>query len=308
MMAKQTDDIEALDWVVCVGDPAFEDWAAFQAWLEADPAHAARYHALSADVDDMVGLVSADAKPLAAPLAAPAATRHRRWIGGALAASLALVVGYATRHTAAPYAVETPASTTRTVALADGSAITLSGATRVTLDRNDPRVAVLDRGQAMFEIRHDARDPFEVTVGGRQVIDVGTAFDLKRTGDETRVAVSEGAVDFRSDGGPVRLVAGQGLLARDGAAVVVSAHVDIASIGAWRSGSLAYDGVPIAEVAADLSRSLGVRVTADRSVAARLFYGTIVVSDIKHDPRQMAAVLDLTARQSGDAWVLAARR
>jgi transmembrane sensor len=307
MMAKQTDD-EALDWVLRVGDRGFDGWSAFQAWLEADPAHAARYYALSTDIDDMVALVSADAKPVAAPLAVPTARRHGRWIGGALAASLALVVGYATlRHDAAPYVVETPAGATRTVALADGSAITLSGGTRVTLDRNDPRVAALDRGQAMFEIRHDARDPFEVTVGARKVVDVGTAFDLKRIGDETRVAVSEGTVEFLADGDPVRLVAGQGLVARDGAAAVTSTRIDVASVGAWRSGSLAYDGVPIAEVAGDLSRSLGLRVTADRSVAARPFFGIVVVADIKRDPAQMAVVLDLTARQSGDTWVLSAK-
>ncbi|WP_260596876.1 FecR family protein [Sphingomonas endolithica] len=307
-MAKHTDENEALDWVVRVGDRAFDDWDAFQAWLDADPAHAARYQALATDIDDMVALVPPEAQPALVPLAVPVARHRGRWIGGALAASLALVVGYATlRHDAAPYVLETPAGGSRTVALADGSAITMSGGTRVTLDRNDARVATLDRGQAMFEIRHDAEDPFEVTVGDRKVVDVGTAFDLKRTGDETRVAVSEGAVDFIGDADPVRLVAGQGLVARDRAAPVMSSPLDIASVGAWRSGSLAYDGAPIAEVAGDLSRSLGLRVTADRSVAARPFFGVVVIADIKRDPRQMAGVLDLTARQSGNAWVLTAK-
>ena len=308
-MAKQTNDSEAIDWVVRVGDPAFDDWGAFQAWLEADPDHAARYHALSADVDDMVGRVAPEPHPAPAGVKAPNDRgRWGRWIGGALAASLALTIGYATlKDDAQPYVVETPAGSMRTIALADGSSVTLGGATRLTLDRGDPRVATLDRGQAMFEIRHDARDPFEVSVGDRTLIDVGTAFDVKRTGETTRVAVSEGAVDVGTRAKPIRLTAGQGLVARDGAAALGSTKIDVSSVGAWRSGTLVYAGAPIEEVAGDLSRSLGSRVTADRSVATRRFYGAIVVADIKRAPARMAVLLDLDARRDGDAWVLTAK-
>ncbi|MEG3086922.1 FecR family protein [Sphingomonas sp. PB4P5] len=308
-MAKQTNDIEALDWVVRVGDPAFDDWGAFQAWLEADPDRAARYHALSADVDDMVGLVPPDANPAPIGFAASNGRRRRgRWLSGALAASLALTIGYAAlRQDADPYVVETATGSIRTIALADGSSVTLGGATRLTLDRADPRVATLDRGQAMFEIRHDARDPFEVSVGDRKLIDVGTAFDVKRTGDVTRVVVSEGAVDVGAGSRLIRLVAGQGLVARDGVAAPASSKIDVSSVGAWRSGTLAYAGAPIGEVAGDLSRSLGLRVTANRSVATRPFYGAIVVADIRRDPSRMAVLLDLDAKRHGDAWMLTAK-
>ncbi|MEG3088797.1 FecR family protein [Sphingomonas sp. PB4P5] len=306
-------DATVLDWIVRVGDPAFDDWEAFQAWLEADPGHALRYHALSAEVDDMVtasaAAPAAIAPRIAVPIQPARARRPRRplWIGGALAASLALTVGYVTlRETHEPYVVETAPGALRTVALADGSRITLAGATRVVLDRRDARIAALDHGQALFQVRHDASDPFEVTVGGQKLVDIGTVFEVKRRLTETRIAVSEGAVDFGAHDGIVRLVAGQGLVARDGAAAV-SGRVDPASVGAWRRGTLAYDGVPVSEVAADLSRSLGISVTADLSVAARPFYGTIVIAEIKRDPSRMAAVLDLTARRNGTAWALTAK-
>jgi transmembrane sensor len=304
MMPKQINDVEAvaLDWVVRVGDPAFEDWDAFQTWLEADPGHAAHYHMLAAEIDE----VAAASVPLPAPVAAAAPRRRSIWIGSALAASLAVVVGYATlRETAAPYAVETTAGAMRMVALADGSTITLGGATRVTLDRHDQRIAVLDHGQALFQVHHDARDPFEVTVGGQRLVDIGTAFDVKRSARRTLIAVSEGAVEFAPDGAAIRLVAGQGLVAQDGVAPVAT-RVDIAAVGAWRDGNLAYDGAPLSEVAADLTRSLGVTITADRSVATRPFYGTIVVPQVKRDPHQLAALLDLTAQRRGTTWVLTA--
>jgi transmembrane sensor len=188
MMAEHDDiDARALDWVVRVGSDAFDDWPAFHAWLEADPRHASAYHAMSADIDEMAAIVpAAEVAPVAVM---PVRRRWPVWAGGALAASLALFVGYEAIETdARPYAVETAAGAMRTVTLADGSTVALGGATRVMLDRDDPRVATLDRGQAMFVVRHDDSDPFEVSVGGARLVDVGTAFDVKRTRGETHVA------------------------------------------------------------------------------------------------------------------------
>ncbi len=295
-------DTRALDWVVRTGDPAFDDWEGFQAWLEADPRHAAAYHAVALDVEDMA----------AATPAAPAAVVHRprrwpAWAGGAVAASLALVAGYAALDTRAdPYAVETRAGAMRTVSLADGSAVTLGGATRVMLDRNDPRTATLERGQAMFVVRHDARDPFEVRVGDARLVDVGTAFDVKRTRGETRVAVSEGAVDYNPGSDGIRLTRGQGLVATDGAAVRVLA-VDVAGVGSWRNSVLAYEGATLAEVADDLSRALGVDLRADPAVARRPFSGSIATSKLDGDPARVAPLLGVAVRRRGGHWVMTAR-
>ena len=296
-------DTRALDWVVRTGDPAFDDWEGFQAWLEADPRHAAAYHAAALDVEDMA----------AATPAAPAAVVHRTrrwpaWAGGAVAASLALVAGYAALDMRAdPYAVETRAGAMRTVALADGSAVTLGGATRVMLDRKDPRTATLERGQAMFVVRHDARDPFEVRVGGARLVDVGTAFDVKRTRGETRVAVSEGAVDYNPGSDGIRLTRGQGLVASDDGAAVRVLAVDVAGVGSWRNSVLAYEGATLAEVADDLSRALGVDLRADPAVARRPFSGSIATSKLDGDPVRVAPLLGVAVRRRGDHWVMTAR-
>ena len=39
---------EAIDWLVRLGEADAGEWEAFTLWLEADPAHAARYEALAA--------------------------------------------------------------------------------------------------------------------------------------------------------------------------------------------------------------------------------------------------------------------
>jgi transmembrane sensor len=310
MMAEH-DDIDApalngaaLDWVIRTGSDAFDDWPAFQAWLEADPRHAAAYHAMSADIDEMAAVVPAE---VAAPVVVPMPRRRwPAWAGGAIAASLALVAGYGAIETRAhPYAVETAAGSMRTVRLADGSTIAMGSATRLMLDRDDPRVATLERGEAMFVVRHDASDPFEVRVGGARLVDVGTAFDVKHARGETRVAVSEGAVDYNPGSDAIRLVKGQGLLVRDGKAVVTT--VDVAGVGSWRDSVLAYEGATLAEVADDLSRALGVDLRADPRVAKRAFSGSIATAKLSGDPRLAGPLLGVAIRKRGGHWVMSTR-
>lgn len=293
-------DTQALDWVVRTGDPAFDDWEGFHAWLE-DPRHAAAYHAMALDVEEMAAVVPP----------APVLRSSRRWpawAGGAVAASLALVAGYAALDSRAdPYAVETRAGAIRTVTLADGSAVTLGGATRVMLDRNDARTATLERGQAMFVVRHDARDPFEVHVGDARLVDVGTAFDVKRTQGQTQVAVSDGAVDYNPGSDGIRLIKGQGLVATDADGAVRVLAVDVAGVGSWRNSVLAYEGATLAEVADDLSRALGVDLRADPGVATRPFSGSIATSKLAGDPSRVAPLLGVAVRRRGDHWVMTAR-
>jgi transmembrane sensor len=311
MMADQDDiDAHALDWVVRTGSDAFDDWPAFMAWLEADPRHAAAYHAMTADIEDMAAFVPAQpaqpAQPAAPVVAAMPTRRWPVWAGGALAASLALFVGYQATETGGhPYAVETNAGAMRTVQLADGSSIAMGGATRLMLDRDDPRVATLERGEAMFMVRHDASDPFEVSVGGARLVDVGTAFDVKLARGETRVAVSEGAVDYNPGRDAIRLVKGQRLHVRDGHETVTA--VDVASVGSWRDSVLAYEGATLAEVADDLSRALGVDLRADPTVANSPFSGSIATAKLAGDPRLAAPLLGVAIRQTGGHWVMSAR-
>ena len=297
-------DEAALDWVVRTGSDAFDDWPAFHAWLEADPRHAAAYHATAMDIEEMAASVpSVQVAPI---VMQPPRRRWPVWTGGAIAASLALFVGYEAIETRAqPYAVETAAGAMRTVQLADGSSIAMGGATRLMLDRNDPRTATLERGEAMFVVRHDDSDPFEVSVGGARLVDVGTAFDVKFALGETRVAVSDGAVDYNSGRDGIRLVKGQGLLVRDGKATVTA--VDVASVGSWRDSVLAYEGATLAEVADDLSRALGVDLRADPTVAKRPFSGSIATAKLAGDPRLAGPLLGVAIRKRGGHWVMSTR-
>lgn len=305
MMDDRHDRIEeqAVGWLVRLRDPAFDAWDAFTAWLEADAAHAEAYDA-AALADDGLDEIFATPVPVVVPVRRRAALG---WIGGALAASLVAVTSWSILSTS-PYGIETRPGEVRTIALADGSRIILNGGTRVTLDHDNPRIATLDRGEALFTVVHDDSDPFVVRTGGAVLKDVGTVFNVVRDGGVTRVAVAEGAVIYNPDAEAVRLDPGETLSAVDGETQVTIGSAAPAAIGGWHEGRLAYDAAPLSTVAADLSRALGLPIRAAPEVAAMPFTGTIAIDgDRAAVVERLGPLLDVEVRRGQQGLVLASR-
>jgi transmembrane sensor len=308
-------DDQALDWIIRLRDPAFDRWEAFELWLAADPAHADAYQAMAvadADLDAIFAAEPATPRPMPASNDPSPGLRRRRiparaWLGSAVAASLAVVVGTAVfERRADPYVIETPAGVTRVVVLADGSRLDINGGTRIELDRRHDREAVLTRGEVLFSVVHDANRPFEVAVGGARLVDVGTVFNVVREAGVTEVGVAEGAVVFNPELEEVKLAAGRGLRAVDGEQKLQLSDRAPGDFGAWRRGQLVYDGDPLARVAADLTRNLGVPVTADAAVAGRPFRGVISLGN--RDPvvvmPGLGPLLDVSIVKQGGGWRL----
>lgn len=305
----------ALDWVIRLRDPDFDGWEAFETWLAADPSHADAYQAMAvadADIAPLLEAVPAPATPaVARPLASimpPRRQVSRRWFSGAIAASVAAAVGFAVLQSRPePYVIETPAGMPRSVVLADGTRAELNGGTRLLLDRREPRRAELAQGEVVFTVVHDASRPFSVAVGEATLLDVGTVFNVTRSGPLTTVAVSEGAVVFNPDREAVRLPAGRTLRAVDGAGTIIVAEASTATMGSWRQGRLFYDGAPLADVAADLSRNLGLVITADAAIAGRPFRGVITLERSRAAPPPgLGPLLGVRVVQDGTRWRLAA--
>jgi transmembrane sensor len=298
----------ALDWVIRLREPAFEGWDEFAAWLAADPVHAEAYHRLAVADEDMAGLLASapPPRPIMAPAPRGSFTR-RGWLGGAIAASVAALVGVATiDRQPALYQIETAPGERKAITLDDGSRIALNGGTSITLDRKDARYAVLHRGEALFDVIHDEASPFRVAVGDANLVDVGTRFNVVREGKTTAVQVAEGAVIYNPDSTAVRLDAGRTLRAIDGDALLALGTVSPASIAGWKEGRLIYDGQTMAEIASDLSRWSGQPVRVDPRVAEQRFRGVLSLGD-GEDIVRLAPLLEVDVRKTGQEWVLAPR-
>ena len=303
-----TIEARAIDWVIRQRDPAFADWDGFADWLAEDAAHADAYDAiasLDADLDALprttpASVVIHDEAPRRRP-------SRRAWFGGAIAAALVAAITLPNLGLFAdPNRIETEAGEHRTLTLADGSKIEVNGASVVTLDEERPRFARLESGEAMFHVVHREGDPFVVEAGGNRIVDLGTAFNVVRRNRATSVAVSEGIVVYNPQQDNVRMVAGQGIEARDGDATAPKIRpVDTASIGGWRSGLLVYADTPLSVVAEDLQRTAGMSVTVAPEAAQLPFRGALVISDDRNRTiSDLAALSGTRAEKRGDGWVL----
>jgi len=292
-------------WAIRVADPAFEDWDAFTDWLVADPSHAAAYDA-ACDENERVDALFPVPEPIVIVARRP--TRRRAlWLGagGAIAAALAVTIGIDMMGPAsAPYAIETAPGARRTIALADGSMIELNGDTRLVLDKAAPRLASLERGEALFHVRHDESDPFVVTIGEDRLVDAGTAFDVVRDPRTTRVQVAEGKVIYNPDTNNLPLDAGATLVIEPDA--VTLGRMPIEDIGGWRHGALAYANTPLGSVAADLSRNLGSRISVAPAIAEQRFTGTIALENESAAATlsRIAPLLGVVPQPKGGGWTL----
>lgn len=299
---------EAIKWHLRLRDGHAADWEAFVGWLEADPARSAAYDEVArADVGLAPEAFPAMAANDDAALDAPAHRRFgaRFWAVAAIAACLllALVPLPWLGSGADRYEVATAAGEQRTVPLGDGSAVALNGATRLILDRHDPRFAELAAGEATFTIHHDGAHPFVVFAGDHRVHDVGTAFNMVHEGERLTVEVIEGEIRFDPHRTAISLTAGQTLAVHERGGRPLVGRRDPGTIAGWRRGQLSYRAAPLESVARDLARSLGAQVSVDPGVAALSFTGSVrVAGGAETVLTGFAATLGMEARRNGNAW------
>ena len=300
-------EARAIDWLIRQRDPAFTDWDGFADWLAEDPGHAEIYDAVASFDHDLGALPPLPAPAVVAMPAAPRRPSRRVWFGGAMAAALVGAISLSSLGVFGnPDRIETAAGEHRTIELADGSKIEINGASVVEIDKNRPRFARLESGEAMFHVVHRDDDPFVVEAGGARIVDLGTAFNVVRRDRQTSVAVSEGIVLYNPDRDKVRLVAGKGIEARDGdRQPPVVQDIDVASIGGWRTGLLVYNGTPLAVVAEDLKRTAGMQVTIAPGAADLSFRGALIVDKNRNRTiADLAALSGTRAERQGDGWIL----
>ena len=266
--ARDRADRAATDWLIRLQEQPDDRQlqASFEAWLGADPVHAAAWSetglvaraiaAAPARAEVTGGRVArpsrsrARASPLQRRMGRSPRLRRISWMTAAAAAAcLALVTApdiwfhMRADAVAATGAVET-------VRLVDGSIVQLAsgGALAIDFSGNQRRVSLL-RGSAYFDIAHDAARPFRIAAGDTLTTVLGTAFEIRRQDAGVAVAVKRGLVRVSCDREPQPglLSAGQsidlhcGRLARRG-------NLAPSRIATWTAGQLVVDDKSIRDV------------------------------------------------------------
>lgn len=304
---------EAIDWHVRLAGASGPEWLAFTEWLERPESRTAYDRVAMADAALGDALQTTSEPPRARHVETPryssAASPHRP--SRALAAASAIALAFASLTLGYPnlfpqsdsVAFESAAGQQRTLALADGSRIMLNGASRVILDRNRPRVARLERGEAAFQVVHDPANPFTLSIGDARVQDVGTLFNVAMRHNGFDLAVAEGAVVFNPDAEKIKLVRGATLHVPSGDAAITVGSADPHAIGAWRRGELIYHDAPLRDVVADLERSLGTAVSVDRRLGSRPFTGVIRIDHSQEAFfKRLDGLFGTRSRRSANGW------
>lgn len=301
-MNERNVDEMASYWLVrlMASDCSPEERCAFEAWKEEDPAHEDAYLRLQrggALFDRHLGDSQIQAlADRALKETEPSFWRKRPVQYAAIAASLILAVGVAVSLNtglgvspiekndiiASVESYETAIGERSTVALPDGSTITLNTNSRMEVDYTSAaREVRLLKGQGFFEVAKDVGRPFIVTAGDKRVVALGTAFDVRFDKENVvEVTLVEGLVDVAdvgpvddfvqlgveqsADAAKVRLNPGERLVARTDSAPAVE-KTDTVEETSWRTGKLIFRDRPLSDVIEEMNRYSGQKLVLDDS-------------------------------------------
>lgn len=302
-------EAEAAAWLARLhGDDAEQTRAALDAWLAEDASHAAAY----ARAQEAWAILPRAARRLeAARSVAPGRERPHRGtaaIAAALAASLVIALGGVWWLTEVRGAYVTRPGEQKVATLKDGSRIALNTDTRldVRFDAGRRRIR-LDRGEAMFEVAHDADRPFVVVAGDTRVQAIGTVFIVRRTGDDVVVTLVKGQVAVVRDDPPAKGASESWLVLRpgekltepeDGAPRIEPTSVEAAT--AWRRGQTVFDETPLGVAVGELNRYGGPRIVIDDARVAALPISGAYSTNAGDFAQAAATLHGLQVERSGD--------
>jgi len=182
----------------------------------------------------------------------------------------------------------TPKGGHEIVSLVDGSKIELNTDTQIRTDVSpDHRFAAIDKGEAYFQIAHDAKRPFVVAAGTRRITVLGTKFLVRQSPDRLEVALIDGRIWF--DAGnrkqqPQAVLMTPGDVAIATASTVFVKHASehqLANELGWRSGVLIFDNTTLADAVAEFNRYNARQIVITDKAAARLkVVGTFPKQDL----------------------------
>lgn len=284
---------EAADWLIQQRDSGAwnqEEQSAFESWLEGSLAHRIAYVRLKSaweNADRLSALrTSVPMRPM--PASQPRHLSFSRIVAAAVAVAIAGI---------AAWSLLPLQSAERTFATAVGGheIITLPDRTRIELNTDTAirtkvtateRTVWLEKGEALFNVQHDATHPFVVIAGNRRITDLGTEFSIRRDGARLKVALFSGRAFLDQTNNPASsalLTPGDvAIAANDGLKVTKAATQTLANSLSWRSGTVVFNHTTLADAVTEFNRySTHKLEVSDPSVARLTIGGTFDVHNVE---------------------------
>lgn len=328
----------AADWFVRRRDGlAPEAERAYQAWVDADPRHAAAMAECHAtwDIVSFPAVVKRE-REAGRVLDQRAAAQRRRpyWQAAAgLAAAAGLLFAFLPLRSPPKAALPAVAVAARPnlETLPDGSTVELNAGAEIAVKFTPERRSVrLVRGEAFFSVTKDIIRPFVVSASGVEVRAVGTAFAVRFDTDGVGVLVTEGRVAVEPVGPiaptgsgtselpppaqPIFIDAGRRVaLAVDRSsepapAVKPLSAEEVSAALAWRERRVEFSRMPLSDVAAHFNARNRVQLSiSDRATAIIPISGIFWSDDPEGLVRLIESGLGVRSKRAADTIFLSSR-
>ncbi len=329
---------EAGEWLVRLDDEdvTAKDYEEFLKWRGKSDQHLEAFERLSADwkAFDQLEMLNDYAASVDSDIINQSSfvNTKRRWFIG-MAASAA-IVSIAAVLSVQQFGLsngergsfQTAIGERKTVNLADGTLVELN--TNSIIEANyskSMREVRLVQGEAFFEIARNPNRPFSVLAGNGVVTALGTSFTVRVREKSVDVLVTEGRVQLAAN---VLGKSGEASEARTqnslqkleldaGQDAIINHQVE--HIGeldpksltrrlAWRNGVLSFDGQPLSEVVADMSRYTQIRIEIDDDELRKLpVDGHFRIGEIESMLEALVLMADIKVERIGTSHVRLSR-
>lgn len=250
----------------------------------------------------------------------------KKWLAAAASVMLAVGLGAGAYFYFAPLHYETRIGEQRDVRLPDGSTVTLNTDTALTVRYSDKRRYIeLERGEALFAVKHNTTQPFDVAAGDTLTRALGTEFNVDMRNSKVTVSVLDGAVrvaaanvapgtaTIESSGDadepglkPIAALAkGQALEFHAQDRRVLEEKADLRRIDAWRTRRLEFTDTPLAEAVEEFNRYSTTRVVVGTSELGEVHVsGVFRIGDAEGFLFSLREALHVETHESGEEIVL----
>lgn len=189
--------------------------------------------------------------------------------------------------------------------LPDGSSVTLNKNSELRFNQSGKRRTAYLKGEAFFNVVHNDKIPFEVSISDVTIKDIGTAFNVKEivTSGEIEVAVENGEVNIYS----AKL---HGIILKKGEKVVYTISTGeinktmlqpLDNIATYKSKMFVFKGTPLSSVIAQINDVYNARIQlADGALMDRAVNVTFQDESLETIITVLTEALNLKAEQRGD--------
>ena len=164
---------------------------------------------------------------------------------------------------------------------------------------------VILKGEAFFEVSHDANRPFKVLSNHVTVEVLGTSFLVKENGEDTYIDLIEGKIrtlDMRSQEKKILTAGMQAHHMSDGS---IETTQDRSNLSAWRAGFYLFDNVTLGEALVDLSLIFDTDIILDdTSLGECNFSATLAGDTINEILGRIAKIHKMELKQYDNQWIL----